>query len=322
MTPNIKAALFGMAGFFLFAVHDLIIKMLGTTYSPFQIVFFSVLFGFPLVTLLLVRDSSPENLRPHHPWWTLIRTVALMVSIACAFYAFATTPLTEVYAIVFMMPMFATLLSIPMLGERVGLHRGAAMLICLIGVLVVLRPDTTGLSTGHIAALAAAFGSALGSIIVRRIGKEERDVVLLLFPMLGNFLMMGALMPFFYVPVSIQDLGAMALISLLSIMAFSCMIAAYKVGEAAVVAPMQYSQMIWAVLFGLMFFNETPDKLTLIGTAIIIAGGLYIVGREASANVSANQPVLRSRSRLAGGGYLSVGSFMRIHRLWHFRHKD
>ncbi|MBL4599173.1 MAG: DMT family transporter [Rhizobiaceae bacterium] len=314
MSPNTKGVLLGLAAFGIFATHDVIIKYLGATYSPFQMVFFSVLFGFPLVSFMLVGDVSSENLRPRHPWWTSLRTASVLITGVCVFYAFSVLPLAQTYAMLFAMPLLITLLSIPILGEKVGLHRGGAVIVGLIGVIIVLRPGNSEFTLGHVAALVGALSGSLAAIIVRRIGRDERDVVLLLYPMLGNFLIMGALMPFVYKPMPLIDLGAVALMAVLAFAAMLCMIGAYKSGEAVVVAPMQYSQIIWASAFGYMFFNETPDMQTLVGAGVIIASGIYIVLREGRKNISENTPVLRSRSRVAAGAYFRIGPRLRAAR--------
>ena len=311
MSPNSKGALLGLVGFGIYAAHDVIVKYLGATYNPLQILFFSVLFGFPLVSFMLVGDARAENLRPRHPWWTALRTVSILVSAVCFFYAFSVLPLAQVYPILFTVPLIITLLSIPILGERVGMHRGAAILVGLIGVLIVVRPGSTELTLGHISALIGAFSSALTSVIVRRIGKNERDVVLLLFPMLGSFLISGALMPLHYKPMLLIDLGAVALLSVLGFIALNCLISAYKSAEAVVVAPMQYSQIIWASIYGFVFFSETPDVQTLIGAIVIISSGLYILLRESHKNISENTPVLRTHSRVAGGAFSRFGPILR-----------
>lgn len=301
MGSNTKGALLALLGFGIFASHDVIVKYLGATYSPYQIVFFNVLFGFPMILFMLMGDSTSDTIRPHHPWWSAIRVVAILISTICVFYAFSTLPLTQAYAILFAAPLLITLLSIPILGERIGFHRGFAVLLGLVGVMVVLRPGSAEFTLGHGAALLGVCGSALSMIIVRRIGREERNVVLLLLPMLGTFLVVGGFLPFNYKPMPIEDLGALGALSILGFLAVNCMIVAYKTGEAAVVAPMQYSQMLWATFYGYLLFNETPDQGTLIGAGIIIASGMYIVVRESTKNVSENTPVLRSRARVAAG---------------------
>lgn len=315
MSSNTKGALLALLAFAIFSTHDVIVKSLGADYSPVQIVFFSVLLGFPWVTLMLIRDASTGNLRPVHPWWTALRTIATTVTGISAFYAFSTLPLAQVYAILFAAPLIITLLSIPILGERVRLRRWVAVLVGLSGVLVVLRPGSEALTLGHLAALMAAIGGALASIIVRKIGKDERNVVLLIFPMMTNFVVMGAALPFVYQPMPIEHFGGLAIMSILALLASALVIQAYKAGEAVIVAPMQYSQIIWATVFGLMLFDEALDLPTIIGASIIIASGLYIVLREGRSSASENTPVLRTRSRVETGTSMRISPLLRARGL-------
>lgn len=314
MGSNTKGVLLALLGFAVFSTHDVIVKYLGASYGPHQILFFSVLFGFPLLSFMLVGDASSGNMRPNHPWWTALRTLSIIISSMCVFYAFSVLPLAETYSILFTVPLMITLLSIPILGERVGIHRGGAVLVGLIGVLIVVQPGATDFTFGHLAALVGAFAASLNSIVVRRIGREERDVVLLLFPLLGSFLVMGALMPFDYKPMPLSDIVAVAILSALGFIALNCMIGAYKAGEAAIVAPMQYSQILWATAFGMLLFDEQPQQWTLIGAGVIIASGMYIVFRESRANISKNTPVLRTRGRIAAGAHIRVGPLLRAAR--------
>ena len=298
---NLRGAALALAAFALFATHDVLVKALGGHYAPFQIIFFSVLMSFPWVTFMLIGDTAKGTLRPVHPWWTALRTFCILITASSAFYAFSSIPLAQVYAILFAAPLLITVLSIPILGERVGPHRWGAVIVGLIGVFVVIRPGSAELELGHAAAVTAACFSALASIIVRKIGRDERSAVLMVFPMLANFVAMGALMPFVYRPMPVEHLGALALISVLAFAAGLLLISAYKNGDAAIVAPMQYSQIIWAAIFGWTFFGETADRVTWIGAGIIIASGLYIVARESFGGRSRTTPVLRTKSRPATG---------------------
>ncbi len=311
MSSNLQGALFALLAFGIFSTHDVIVKLLGANYAPFQIVFFSVLLSFPLVTLMLIRDTSSENLRPKHPWWTAARMLATTVTGLTIFYAFSVLPLTQVYAIIFAMPLLITVLAIPILGEQVGLRRWIAVLVGLVGVLIVLRPGAEPFTLGHLAALVGAFFGALASVIVRKIGREERDVVLLLYPMLGNVLLMGAALPFVYTPMPINHLGLLAVMSVLAFIASAFVIRAYKSGEAVVVAPMQYSQILWASLYGWLIFKETLDTATIIGASVVIGSGVYIVLRESGGAASENTPVLRTRSRAETGTSPRIGSILR-----------
>lgn len=292
---NLTGAFLALAALGIFATHDVVVKTLGSHFSPFQIIFFASLISFPLVTILLLRDRSGAGLLPHNPRWVALRTAMTLVTGISAFYAFSHLPLAQTYAILFASPLLITILAIPVLGETVRFRRWAAVVVGLIGVLVVLRPGQAPLGLGHLAALAAAMCGALASVIVRKIGKEERPVVLMLYPMTANFLFTGTMLPFVYQPMSIAELGMMAVIALFGLTGSYLMILAYRAGEAVVVAPMQYSQMIWAIAYGWFLFGESVDTQTQIGAGIIIASGIYIVLRESRAGASENTPVLRSQ---------------------------
>jgi len=296
MGPNGKGALLALLAFGIYATHDVVVKLMGASYSPVQLIFFSVLFSFPLAMLMIMRDAQPGTLRPVHPWWIALRTAAAVLTGLTAFYAFSVLPLTQVYAIVFATPLFITILAIPILGEKVRIRRWLAVIAGLIGVMVVLRPGGGDLSLGHLAALLAALGGSVASIIVRKIGPEERPVVLLLYPMLANFILMAAALPFVYEPMPIEHMGFVGIMSVLGWIGGVVIIKAYNAGEAVIVAPMQYSQILWATAYGMVFFNETPDGRTVLGAGIIIASGLYIVLRESRKSES-NRPVLQSKNR-------------------------
>ena len=124
---NLRGAGIALLAFATYAGSDAVVKWLGGHYSPFQLIFFSQLMAFPLVTLLMIRDRTDGNLRPRHPWWVSLRTGGMVFGGIASFYAFAVLPLAQTYAILFSMPIMITLLSIPVLGERIGLHRGGVV---------------------------------------------------------------------------------------------------------------------------------------------------------------------------------------------------
>jgi drug/metabolite transporter (DMT)-like permease len=297
MGGNLKGALLALAAFGLYSSHDVIVKLMGVGYSPFQLIFFSVLFSFPIAILIMMRDARPGTLLPVHPWWIALRTLAALMTGITAFYAFKVLPLADVYAIIFASPLLITILAIPILGEKVRIRRWIAVLVGLVGVIIVLDPSGEELTLGHLAALAAASGGAVASVIARKIGPEERSVVLLLYPMMANFIVMAIALPWVYEPPELSHLGFFAAMAILGSTGGLLIIAAYKAGEAVIVAPMQYSQILWATLFGALIFGELPGMQTVAGAAIIISSGLYIVLRESRAGTSRNRPVLQSRLR-------------------------
>jgi S-adenosylmethionine uptake transporter len=302
MSGNLQGALLALAAFGIYATHDVAVKTLGRAeYLPFQIIFFSTLFSLPLVVVMLMRDRRAGTLIPRHPWWTALRVAAALITGSAAFYAFSTLPLAQVYAILFSTPLLITLLAIPILGERVRLRRGIAVLVGLMGVLIVLRPGAAPLSLGHVAALTAALGSSIAAIALRRVGAEERSEVMLLYPMIANIAAMGAVQPLVYKPMPIEDLGLIAFIAVFGFVGNLMVIVAYRKAEAGIVAPMQYSQILWATAYGYYFFDETPDLGTAIGAAVVIASGLYILSREGRARASVTQPVTASQARAGIG---------------------
>lgn len=301
MSSTLRRALLALAAFGVYSTHDVLVKVLGETYSPIQLVFFVGLFSFPLIAMMLMRDRTDGTLIPRHPWYAALRGVTTVASGVFAFFAFSQLPMAQTYAILFATPLLITLLAIPMLGEKVGIRRGLAVLVGLLGVLIVLRPGTSTLGAGHLAALTASVSSAIGSVVVRKIGPDERPVVLMLYPMMLQVLGMGLALPFAYVPMPVEHLGMTAVIALFSVLAGLLTIAAYRTAPAVVVAPMQYSQLLWAAFYGWLFFGEGIDLWTAVGAGVIVASGLYIVFREGTSAASRNRPVLTNRGRLDAG---------------------
>lgn len=309
---NLRGAALSLLAFGIYATHDVVVKFLGESYSPFQTIFFAGLLTFPLVSVVLMTDRVGGTLIPRHPGWSLLRTAMAVGNGVCAFYAFSMLPLAQCYAILFAMPLLITLLAIPVLGEKIGLRRGLAVIVGLAGVVIVLRPGDVNLNLGHLAAFMAALTGAAASVIVRKIGHAERSVVLMLYPMMGNFLAMAAALPFVYRPMPIEHLGLLAVLALLSMVAGFLVILAYRAAPAVIVAPMQYSQILWAALYGQLLFAEKIDLWTGIGAAVIICSGLYIVLREGTPAVSENRPVLETRSRFEGSLFPRISLWMRL----------
>lgn len=248
------------------------------------------------MTLVMSADRAVENFQPHNLKLIGLRSILSVVGMGSAFYALTVLPITEVYAIIFAMPLLITVLAVPILGETIRLQRGLAVIVGLVGVLIVLRPGVADFTLGHLAALVTAFTGAFSSLIVRKLGKSERTAVLVLYPMLANVLIMAALLPSVYVPTDLLSLASMAVIGGLALTGQFLLVSAYRRAPAAVVAPIQYSQIVWATIYGWLVFQDLPDRWVVIGACIIISSGLFIVWRESQSNISDNKPVLRARN--------------------------
>jgi S-adenosylmethionine uptake transporter len=276
----LAGALLGLGAFGLYAAYDISVKSLGGGYSAFQIIFFAGLMALPMVMIFAVVDPDQGSLRPVQPGLFAFRVVIVVFNGIIGPYAFANLPLAQCYAIFFTMPIFIALLAVPILGEKIDLVRGIAGVTGLVGVFIALDPSAEPLQIAHLAGIAGAMSGALNYVLLRKTGGTERTLVLLLYPMLAQLLVLSAIVPFVYVPMSLPDLAITALMGAVLVAGSVMIIAAYRRARAIIVAPMQYSQIIWGTLMGLVLFDERLTWTTAVGTALIILAGVVIVARQ------------------------------------------
>ena len=287
LTRPLRGALCSLAAFTLYALNDITIKFLGADYSTVQIVFFSALAALPLIAALLIAEPEPRSLWPVMPKLTAIRMAIMVANGVFVSYAFATLPLSQAYAIFFMMPLFICVLAVPLLGEPIDLARGLAVLAGLVGVAVVLRPGVMDLHLAHLSALIGASLGAIYYIIIRRTGGVERMAIILLYPTLAQVVAMWLILPFVYQPMPLAHLGLTGLMAVEAFAGSFCIVWAYRQAPAVLAAPMQYVQIIVATLFGTLYFGERVDAPTMLGIGIIIAAGLFILTRREPAQILA-----------------------------------
>ena len=267
--------------YFIFSSGDAVVKHLGATYHSTQIVFFSHLFACVPILFYLALSKSPMGLFPKRPKWVLLRCITATASAPSIFYAFTHLPMTEVYVIIFAAPAMITLLAIPMLGEKIGVYRSLALLLGFTGVLIVLNPTTlSNLSMGHLAALLGITCSSISAVIMRKVRNDENPMTMSVYPILAVMLSGLVLMPPYYIPMPLIDLGWMALTGFLFATAGFMLILAYKYTEVGLIAPVQYSQMIWALLFSAYIFNEETPATVYYGLPFILLSGFVILYRE------------------------------------------
>jgi drug/metabolite transporter (DMT)-like permease len=271
---------FALGAFTIFSCADATVKWLSATHSIFQIIFMSTLFAFIPVAGLVMHEGGVRALRPRHPWLVALRAFLLAIDMVFVFYAFSKLPLADAYTMLFTAPMLVTALSVPLLGERVGWRRWSAVAVGFGGVLIVLRPGFAEINLGHIAALASSSFFALSLIVARRIGNSETGSTLLVSMMVALLIVSGPVLPTVYVASRPSDLALLAGLGLLMGLGHLGLIQALRLAPSAVVAPFHYSQIIWAVIFGLLLFGNRPTVWVIAGSTIIIASGLYILWRE------------------------------------------
>lgn len=232
------------------------------------------------VALIFIRDLRSQ-LRFSAPWLHIWRGALIGVSTQFGFYTIVHLPLATSTVLFFTAPIITALLSIPIQGERIGPRRGGAIVAGFIGVLIVMRPGMDGFSLAMVTALisSALFGAAL---LFSR-GLANRDGPFSAFVSSAVMTIIVA-MPFAAPVWSLPTTGvgwlALALVAISSLARNIGDIQAYRLAEAAVLAPLAYLRLIFLALAGYIFFTETPDIYTVIGGAVIIASALYIAQRE------------------------------------------
>jgi len=270
----------GMLAFAMFSVMDALIKWLSAAYPIHQLVFSNAVFALVPVLLWAWRSGGFARLRTRRLGLHVLRGGLGVLGGFLGFYAYSRMPLTDAYAIIFTTPLLITALSVPVLGERVGWRRWSAVVIGFLGVLVMLRPDGAVVGTGPLAAFGAACCSACSILIVRRLSTTESTAGIALYSSLTVATVMGAWLAVDHVVPRLADLALFAAAGLIGGSALIVLITAYRRAPAALVAPFQYTQMIWGTLLGLALWGDVPDRWVVLGAAIVAASGLFVLYRE------------------------------------------
>ena len=276
-----RAALLMLVSVALFALMDAGLKTLSAHYPPFQVAAMRGLSSLPLVLgWALASAGAGALLRVRWPLH-LARGVLGIVMMASFVYALKRLPLSTAYSIFFVAPLLITALSVPILGERVGPRRWTAIGVGLLGVLVVLRPTGEGvLSMAGLAVLVAAFGYAVSAILVRVLARTDSTQATTFWLLALMALGAGLLAWPGWVPLRGEHAAIIAGIGIAGALGQYTITEAFRSGEASLVAPLEYSALVWGVLLDLSLWGVLPDGLTWLGAAIIVGSGLYLIRRE------------------------------------------
>lgn len=266
----------------LFSLMDTAMKLLTATYPPMQVTALRALTSLPLVCVYLAWRGAYRGLLKVRWSLHLLRGALGIAMLTLFAYALKRLSLAEAYSIFFIAPALITAMSVWLLKEKVGLGQWAAIVVGLVGVMVVLRPAAGNFVTlGGLAVLGAACAYALSAVAVRILGRTDsgESMVFWLMLMMGGGAL--ALSAHQWVPLRSQDSLLLLGLALSGFLGQLAITEAFKSGKASTVAPFEYSALAWGVLLDWLLWQTLPDEYTLLGAAIIIASGVYLVRREA-----------------------------------------
>jgi len=269
-----------LASEIFFAGYNAIGKWLATGYSPVQIIFFRGLFGLLPVAILVWQAGGRPALRSHSPGWQILRAVCSLTSNIAFILAYRTMPLADAMAIGYASPIVVTALSVPLLSERVGLHRWSAVVVGFAGILIIARPGTGVFGAGGLLAMAGTLFYALSILATRRLAGRDQTVCTMVYSTGLYVLLCGLPLPFLWVTPSWPDLALLAALGMVGGLGMFLFISAFRFAPASTLAPFDYTAIGWAALFGFAVWGEIPGLYTVTGILIIAASGLYIVHRE------------------------------------------
>jgi drug/metabolite transporter (DMT)-like permease len=263
-----------------FSAQDASLKWLTAGFPFWQIMFFGRILAVPLALGLALRSGGLGQIKSRRPWGHGLRAVLMIATMLCFVYALKHLPIADTIAIGFAAPLFMTALSVPFLGEKVGPRRWAAVLIGFGGVMVILQPSGAGFGLAALAALSSAATYALLFIVSRKLTATESGPCLIFWNSFTMLVCAGIALPWeFRMPEGI-DIVVFAGTAIFGALGQLLMTEAFRYGEVSLLAPIEYSALIWATLFGWLLWNDLPSLTVIAGAAIIIASSAYILHRE------------------------------------------
>jgi drug/metabolite transporter (DMT)-like permease len=293
---RLKGVLFLSAGALIFTIQDVIIKWISGDYPLTQVLATRSLVAFAPLFILLYFDGGLRGVSGRRLGRLLIRAGLLFLSYTSYYLAIAAIPLAEAGSLFYTAPLFIVALAGPMLHERVGLNHWTAVVVGFIGAMIMCRIGANVIDAAALFSLAAAALYALAQVMARDLGTTHRASVMALYQNSVNlaaalvigliagdgafadvshpslaFLLRSWSMP------DLVDLLLMASTGLVAAVAIWCLTHAYRIAEANVIAPFEYSSIVWLVLAGYLIWGEVPKPLTVAGGLLIIAAGVYVL---------------------------------------------
>jgi drug/metabolite transporter (DMT)-like permease len=265
----------------VFGIQDAVAKMLVQDYSPFQITMMRY-WGFAAFALFLVARQAPlrQALQTRAPKLQVLRGVLLMADIWFFALALQTVPLGELQAIVIVYPLLVTVFAIPVLGEKVGLFRFAAVGAGFVGAMVIMRPGGVPLDWGAGFALASATLYALYIVITRKVAAIDSAATSMTYAALVGLVMSAGVGVFFWQNMGWVDLALVVVVMITTCAGHGLMTIALTMAPASVLQPFNYFSLPWAIVLSILVFGQWIDAISMFGAAIIVVAGLVVMARE------------------------------------------
>lgn len=266
-----------------FATMDALAKGLVARYPAPQVVWVRYA-GQLLIVLVLLNRNAPRALRTDYPWQHMARSVFQFGATALFFLSLTRIGLAEATALADVSPLLITLGAALFLGERLGPRRVAGVLAALIGALIIIRPGAGVFSLWALLPIGAALSYAGNALLTRHLGMKEPVWTSLLHASIFGTIVSSLALPFVWVPVTGPDLGLFVVVGCLGTAAQLFLIRSFSTTEAAIVAPFTYLGIVVATFWGIVLYDQWPDRWTVLGALVIAGAGLYVWHRENRAN--------------------------------------
>lgn len=280
MPPSLAGVALQLAALATFVAMDTIIKLMTASFGVPQLMWARFLFGLVTVAIALRIATGHVPWRSHAPGLQTLRSLILAACNWLFTTALIYIPLADATAVGFASPLFTVALAAVWLGERVGWRRWAGVAIGLVGVLVLLRPPFLFAGEPVHWAMLLPLGTAalfaVYQILTRKLAAIDDPRTTILHTSLAAAIVTSAALPFEWTWPTPGGWGALLLLGILGGAGHGLLVMAFARAPASLLAPMSYTQMIWAVLAGVLVFSDVPDAITLVGMVVIAAGGVLV----------------------------------------------
>ncbi|RVD31080.1 DMT family transporter [Mesorhizobium sp. M4B.F.Ca.ET.017.02.2.1] len=268
-----------LAGDFMFALNDAMGKWLVASFSVGQVVLIRSIGAFIVLGPMIANQGAGKLFSLDRPMLQVLRVVATTLDTGFFYAAVVYLPLADVMSFYMAGPIYVAALSHLLLGEKVGWRRWLAILVGFCGVLIILKPSSAAFSMSSGFALVGSIAFGFAIILGRRL-RGTSDTTLVTWQTIGTLIVGGVLTIGAWRTPSALDFGAMLLLGVVSCAAHLMITRALKLAPASTLAPLHYSLLLWAIVFGLAFFGDVPSLRILVGSAIVVLAGIFIFHRQ------------------------------------------